>query len=446
VDHIIIDTGLGKGVSEYGNMGDLSMLQVAVDRLHRLFPDACIEVLTNSAENLTRFCPAAKPLDNAGRKLWLANGVLLGKFSQITPRWFVDLLVWLKTTTRSRCPKLFRAMLIWRLKHASRSADVDAVRAFTEALWSADLLLVSGAGGFYDGCQTWNLDMLDLLEDAVQRSMPVVMLGQGFGPISDPLVLEQAARVLPQVNFITLRGNRGAHALLRSLSVAESKVQTTGDEAIELAYESRSEESGSALGVNLRFGGSASTDNNDIERIRPVLQDFARRHNISLIGLPIAMHAYSRDDLTIRELLAGFDEQSDGGSTLNTPLKVIRQAALCRVVVTGAYHAAVFALAQGIPVVGLAKSAYFSNKFLGLEDQFGEGCQTILLNEPDLPERLDRAIEKAWQNADELREPLQAAALRQIELSQQSYERLKDLARHSKANVLVTRLPEKLPT
>jgi len=337
-------------------------------------------------------------------------------------------------------------MLIWRLKYVCRSADADSVKAFTEALWGADLLLISGAGGFYDGCQAWNLDMLDLLEAAVQRSMPVVMLGQGFGPVSDPIVLAQAAKVLPRLNFITLRGNRGGHALLRSLRVAESKIQTTGDEAIELAYESRSKERGSALGINLRFGGSASTDNDDVESIRPVLHEFARRHNVPLIGLPIAMHALSRDDLTIGQLLAGFDGQSDGGSTLDSPLKVIRQAALCRVVVTGAYHAAVFALAQGIPVVGLAKSAYFANKFLGLEDEFGEGCQTILLNEPGLPGRLDRAIEQAWQNADRLRAPLQAAALRQIELSQQSYEGLKDLAGYSKANLLVTRIPEKLPT
>ena len=150
--------------------------------------------------------------------------------------------------------------------------------------------------------------------------------------------------------------------------------------------------------------------------------------SVSLIPVPIAMHPYSRDDLTIKQLLIGFDEQSDGGETLDSPLKVIKQAALCRVVVTGAYHAAVFALAQGIPVVGLAKSAYFSSKFLGLEDQFGEGCQTILLNEPALPQRLCSAIERAWQNADKLREPLQAAALRQIELSRRSYEQVKDLA------------------
>lgn len=345
---------------------------------------------------------------------------------------------------RIRCRGLLRAILIWRLRHQNRQTDAEAVAAFTRAFWDADLLLVCGAGGFYDGCREWNLDVLNLVEAAIQKNVPVVMLGQGFGPIRDPLVLAQAARVLPLVTFITLRGNRGAFDALRSLGISESKMQTTGDEALELAYESRSDRYGRGLGINLRFAGSASTDYDDIERIRPVLQDFARRHLVSLVPLPIAMHMNSRDDLTIKQLLAGFDEQSDGGETLDSPLKVIKQAALCRVVVTGAYHAAVFALAQSIPVVGLAKSAYFSSKFLGLQDLFGEGCQTILLDEPDLPQRLQSAIERAWQNADKLREPLQAAALRQIESSKRSYDQVKDLVAGRNANPRPTD-PWKIP-
>lgn len=426
--NILIETGLGKGVTEYGNMGDVSMLQIAVERLHKLFPNTCIEVLTDSAESLARFCPAAKPLDNRGKALWFADGVLLGRYTDLAPRWFLDLLVRFKRTVRSRRPHLISAITIRRLKHRNRSADAEAFTAFSRALQNADLLLICGAGGFYDGCQGWNLDVLDLLEAAIQRNIPVAMLGQGFGPLSDPLVLKRAGKILPLVNFITLRGNRGSLALLRSLGVAESTIETTGDEAVELAYESRSDERGQGLGINLRFAGSASTDDDDIKAIRPVLQGFARQHSISLVPLPIAMHPYSRDDLTIRELLIGFDELCDGGRTLDSPLKVIKQAALCRVVVTGAYHAAVFALAQGIPVVGLAKSAYFSKKFLGLEDQFGEGCQTLFLNEPALPQRLTTAITRAWKNADKVREPLQAAALRQITLSQRSYELVKDLA------------------
>jgi colanic acid/amylovoran biosynthesis protein len=240
-------------------------------------------------------------------------------------------------------------------------------------------------------------------------------------------VLKRAAKALPQVHFITLRGGRDSFTFLRSLGVAESKVETTGDEALKLAYEARSEQFGRGLGINLRFAGSASTDDDDIQRLRSVLQGFARRHTVPLFPLPIAMHAYSRDDLTIKQLLIGYDDESDGGKTLDSPLKVIKQAALCRVVVTGAYHAAVFALAQGIPVIGLAKSAYFSGKLLGLKDQFGEGCQTILLHEENWPERLNSALESAWQDADKLRGTLQAAALRQIDLTRTSYERVRDL-------------------
>ncbi len=323
---------------------------------------------------------------------------------------------------------MLRTIVASGLKGQGRTADAEGVATFTRSLDNADLLLICGAGGFYDGSQSWNMEMLDLIEACIQRNIPAVMFGQGFGPLSDPLVLKRAAKILPHVSFITLRGGRGSFDLLRSLGVSQEKVETTGDEALELAYESRSRECGQALGINIRFLASAFTDQNDLESIRPVLHDFARRNNVPLVPVPIAIHRGTRDDLAIKELLVGFDEESDGGVGLDTPLKVIKQVALCRVVVTGAYHAAVFALAQGIPVVALAKSDYFSAKLLGLEDQFGEGCQTVVLNEPDLPRRLQSAIEKAWQNAEEMREPLQAATLRQIELSRRSYDRIQSLA------------------
>jgi polysaccharide pyruvyl transferase WcaK-like protein len=131
--------------------------------------------------------------------------------------------------------------------------------------------------------------------------------------------------------------------------------------------------------------------------------------------------------------LAGFDDRSDGGATLDTPLKVIKQISLCRVVVTGAYHAAVFALAQGIPVVCLAKSRDYVAKFLGLEDQFGRGCETIFLDEPDALEKLADAIGRTWQSAELVRRPLQEAARSQIQLSWEAYEQVRDLQNSHRA-------------
>jgi polysaccharide pyruvyl transferase WcaK-like protein len=428
VQSIIVETGLGKGAGEYGNVGDISMLQVAVSRLQELFPQARIQVLTDSEENLARYCPAAKPLKNRGRVLWFGNGVLLGSRRNVVPEWLVDSFVWLKRAIRSRFPNLFKRILLWRLRSQNRPEEAQAIADFVSAMKKADLFVMCGAGGFYDGCRPWNMDILDLLEAAIQRKRPAVMLGQGFGPISDPPVLRRATEVLPKVDLITLRGGRGASALLRGLGVAESKMETTGDEALELAYRSRSAQGGQGLGINMRFAGSAGTDEQDVERIGLVIQQFARQHNTPLIPVPIAMHALLRDDLAIKRLLVGFDETTAGGRDLDSPIKVIKQIALCRVVVTGAYHAAVFALAQGIPVVALAKSDYFAGKMLGLEDQFGEGCQTVLLHEPNVEKNLQSAIEKVWESADKMREPLLEATLRQIAATERSYKHIAALA------------------
>ncbi|MBE7554317.1 MAG: polysaccharide pyruvyl transferase family protein [Anaerolineales bacterium] len=78
----------------------------------------------------------------------------------------------------------------------------------------------------------------------------------------------------------------------------------------------------------------------------------------------------------------------------------------CRVVVAGAFHAAVFALAQGIPAIGLVRTKEYSIKFGGLVDQFSPGCQLLSMDDEQLPEKLAEAIAKAWESADRLRPQL----------------------------------------
>lgn len=215
-------------------------------------------------------------------------------------------------------------------------------------------------------------------------------------------------------------------ALAQSLGLSPSQILTTGDEAVELAYEAKNRELGQAIGINLRVASYSNVDENMIEKIKPVLHKFARGHNVPLIAVPIAFHAWANDHMTIRRLLHGFDDHSDGGVALDTPLKVIQQVGRCRMVVTGAYHAAVFALSQGIPVVGLTASDDYTAKFLGLEDQFGVGCETISLNSADASEQLGVAIERAWQCAGQVRALLLEAARRQIAMSQGAYDRVRD--------------------
>jgi colanic acid/amylovoran biosynthesis protein len=213
--------------------------------------------------------------------------------------------------------------------------------------------------------------------------------------------------------------------LLEALGVSSDRVVTTGDDAIEPAYAARPTELGRAIGVNVRVGSAAGVDDADIAALGPVLRDFAQRFDAPLLPVPIARQQ-DLDAASIERLLDRSGED-DGGRSLDTPRKVIEQVGRCRVVVTGAYHAAVFALSQGIPAVCLTRSSYYDHKFFGLADLFGDGCTTVSLHGADAAESLRLAVERAWKRADEVRAPLLQAAEDQIVWSREAFMRARNL-------------------
>jgi colanic acid/amylovoran biosynthesis protein len=177
----------------------------------------------------------------------------------------------------------------------------------------------------------------------------------------------------------------------------------------------------------LRVASYSGVETHITEEASSTLQQFARRHRAALFPIPIAFHETANDHLTIRRLLSGFDDGSDGGLSLDTPLMLIKQVSHCRIVVTGAYHAAVFALGQGIPVVCMTNSDYYLAKFHGLVDLFGVGCTIVGLSEPDLFGRLTTAMEHAWSSAEAVRPSLLRSALLQIRESQAAYQRIQSM-------------------
>jgi polysaccharide pyruvyl transferase WcaK-like protein len=420
----IVATGLNAGAAEYKNMGDIAMLQAAVVRLSSLWPDARIEVLTDSPSDLNRFCPRAKSLPRAGCECWVQDRVLLGRLHRFVPDWVSRLLSSLKVSLGLMWPGFLEFAIRLRLSVWDGANRSDAFRVFMKAFKETDILIVCGSGGFADSCHDWNLLTLGTMRAAIRRHIPVVMFGQGIGPLHDPLVLSRSSKVLPKVTLISLRGNRGGLSLLESIGVQARNTMTTGDEAIELAYAARADALGGAVGVNLRVATYSHVKSDIVENVGSILQDFARRNNAALLPIPIAVHEHARDQETIRELLAGFDDQSDGGLSMDTPQLLMEQTARCRIVVSGAYHAAVFALAQGIPVVCLSNSPYYLSKFQGLRDLFGLGCAIVVLDEPGWPSNLAAEIESAWNAAPALRLPLLQASVHQIGERRAAYRRV----------------------
>ncbi len=61
------------------NLGDHAMLQVGLDRLRALFPDAEMHVLTSAPQRLREIAPYAIPYHSTGRKAWCRQ--------RLIPRW-----------------------------------------------------------------------------------------------------------------------------------------------------------------------------------------------------------------------------------------------------------------------------------------------------------------------------------------------------------------------
>ena len=198
----------------------------------------------------------------------------------------------------------------------------------------------------------------------------------------------------------------------------------TGDDAIEMAYVARPAKLGWQIGVNVRLARYTEVQQSYIDRVRPALQAAARRYNVRLTALPTSSHPQEANIEIIRQLLKDCGRVSIDWPRFYLPLSLIHQVGRYRLVVTGSYHTAVFALAQGIPAVGLAKSTTYINKFSALQDEFGPALQLVHLDDGQLTDTLTSAIDLACRSADDAGCELLPAAARQIDWGMAGYREL----------------------
>ncbi len=375
------------------NLGDVAMLQVCVDRLRALWSDAEVRVLTAAPGLLAQHCPAVAPVDATGR---------YGLFETRPP---------------ARGPRrLARARLAltarWR---------PPAVAAYARELLAADLLVFSGRGGLTDAFPDESREMLDELELARAIGLPTALLGQGVGPLEDVELRERAARVLPSVGLFALREGLRGPTILASAGVDAANVIVTGDDAVELAG-AGVPTMPPRLGINLRVAPYAGIGADDVTALARIATHTAGRHGAELHPIAISAHPSEDDRRAFTEVVA-----PDQPPAPTTPRGVIDSIGGCRAVVVGSYHAAVFALAQGVPAVGLVASPYYADKLHGLRDQFGEGCRVIDLDQPAALDAIEPALDDLWSRADELGIGLRAAAERQVVRGRDAYARLETL-------------------
>lgn len=378
------------------NLGDLAMLQVTIARLRAHWGHVRIAVLSSAPERLAAHCPGVEPLPAAGRYRWLAAGAPAERLAG-----------------RPSAPALRLRMRLSAL--ASRRHDGD-VGALVGALSGADGLIFAGRGGTTDAFLADSLQTLALAGAGTALGVPVAAFSQGVGPIRDPALALRARALLPRLSLIGVREPALAPLELERAGVPQRRIRVTGDDALALALPGDGRPFGaSSIGVGLRMKPPIGLAEDMLDALAPELRATARRLGSEIVALPVALEQGDAD--AVRRL-AG-DAPLVGGEDVRTVPELIARAGRCRVVVSASYHSAVFALAQGVPVVALAGSDYYGYKFAGLADQFPGGVELIAAG--DAREALGPALERAWHAPTQLRERLVAAAAEQAAASERAY-------------------------
>jgi colanic acid/amylovoran biosynthesis protein len=401
-----------------GNLGCLAVLQVGLERLRDAFAPAVIQALTTNPAALASRFPWVEPVPIDLGWEWYSGSRLLGRVQGRLPEPLARRAVRARLEARMRHPQALAAWLAF--KQGRTRPESAAFGRLQAAFDAADLVAVTGLGGL----RSIEVHVLRSLQAAVGRGIPTAMLGLGLSGEHAPGLLAAMTTVLPRLSLLAVREGRTAPALLARLGVDPSRVMITGDDAVALAYRARPAIPGGALGVNLRVMDSAGIAPDFVPRLRPVLQRLSAQFGCGVIPLPGAHGIAHPDSMSLRELMAGWVRDCDGGAMLQAPAEVIAQVGQCRLVVTGAYHIAVFALAQGIPAVCFAGSPYFQDKLLGLAGMFGDGCDVIDVHRAGWETTLQLAVERRWRDASALRVPLLDAARRQCMAGEDALRRL----------------------
>ena len=385
------------------NIGDTAMLKATVTRLQDRWPGARLQIVTTSRERLAALCPGTDPIilmPERGPMGWLPDRLRGG------------------IGLRYKRAISARPSAAWRFSPGAGQL-LDALR-------ECDLAVCSGGGFVNDSFRPHATGVLAALRSMQRRGVLTAMLGQGYGPLANPPLAELAGTVIPQLTLISLRGPQGQQAV-SELRDGRGEPVVTGDDALELAGAGRLA-AGAALGVNLRATGYTGLEPRLAGQIASLVAAAAGGMDLPMRGLPISWH---RDGEDWRALAGAFGANSvvaRTGRQVRDITSLATAVAGCRIVVTSSYHAAVFALARGIPAVGISSTPYYDGKFGGLRELYGpRAVSVVAVSRADWPDRLRSLMRAAVELDDDARAAVAERSAELAGMSRGVYEALFEL-------------------
>lgn len=398
--YILLDHG---SAPTFSNLGDLAMFVACLRRLQRLLPDCRMAVVHSDPGTLAQV---------AGEEVACIPPVVFDYLPMALSHSRMDRTVlagrWSLPLAR---PLLRRSRILKRFDSAQRSA----ILANLKYILAARALVAVGGGYLNTEFPTVGNRILRFLDSGQRLGLPTAAFGQGIGPVDERDVGMQrlTRQVFSRLTVGALREDAFGPEWLRQLGVDPDRCRLTGDDALELAYSENSTGNREAIGVNLRLARYSGVGDALAGRIGAVIRSCDAQS--AILAVPIAERTGAGDYEAVEPILT---EKRKPEHTAEGIFAVIDR---CRVVVTGSYHAGVFSLARGVPVVGVYANQYYEEKFRGLASVFPEYCVPLGADRPEFENALREALETFSPWSEERAAAMRSLARKRIDTAEAAY-------------------------
>jgi polysaccharide pyruvyl transferase WcaK-like protein len=361
------------------------MLAATILVLKRAWPEAPIGVVTGSRTRLSLLGLSVTPLRPGG-----THSTRLPRAVPAVPRGVLDTW-WSLAQRRVRVYGAAHALGELVPRRGARFAPEGG----------PELTIAVGGGYVCDMDEQRAIDVLELLADASRSGGVTAMCSQGVGPISSELLSEWVSKVVPEVDLVMLRERVTGRPLLERLGMPPERIVVPGDDAILLSRPPLPAADRRPIGVSLRDAPYLALHGSEDEIGRGIALAAAR---LRAPLRPVTSCEWADEDRSVNRRVAQSSPVAEPDIRRSAgPADFADALRRCGVVVTSLYHAAVFAISQGVPAVCLATSGYPMSKYEGLADLYGGlGLTVIDVSHGADATRIAEAIETAWETSDGL--------------------------------------------
>jgi polysaccharide pyruvyl transferase WcaK-like protein len=370
-------------VAGYGhyNHGDDAQALSVVHRLREAMPSAEISVAINHSYDHDEIPECTRnPL------VYLVTQLLIPEKSRLTRRIYQALGIFgilyehLSRRFRVRC------LLVQGWLYAKTGLIFSfkkSVRQILEIIRSGHLLYIAGGGNWND-IWLWDglVTRMILVRLFYYSGKPVVISGQGVGPLKSRYGRRFLKKSLRYVNMVTLRDPEGSERLLREIGVRGPKLMSVGDDSygLDSASREKTEEvireagldpSDPIMGVQVRL---TTWHRKEVMVYAPAIAAILDRM-VEIFGVKILfVPTEFKPD-------GGWDDRDHSYHVLRH-MRYYKQAVVihseiyptvgkalprcCQMFLATAYHPCVFALEAGVPTVSIYGGDYHKRRAKGL--------------------------------------------------------------------------------